>query len=252
MLTIFTKNRSRLRQRPICIILSSFLLLTTTLIKCVDALAQSSFDSPAIIVTDSSSSSNSRSHHSANLHEPRIALRYNSKDRFVYLDETSPNNTVLAIVFVADEDTGLNGETSVAIEGGNELGHFKLVSTHISNTIQVNGAPLSKRIVPEYNLTLRARDRGMPPKMSTVNLLIKLTSSPPAEAHEPPLAFKPPPISDLIHAGTMLIIIFSASVFFVIIGCALAQKPRGKKPGPLLAPMTTGKATNWNLDLYSL
>lgn len=173
------------------------------------------------------------------------------------LDERSPNKTVVAIVFVSDEDTGPGGETDLAIEGGNELGHFRLVVTSLSNTIQVNGAPLSRQSIPEYNLTLVARDRGSPSKMSAVTLAIKLTSLPHAQVPLDPLpAFRPPLVSELIYAGTMLVILFSASVFFIIIGCALVQKPRCKKP-PMPTTAVTNQAastTNWSssLDFYQL
>lgn len=236
----------------------------------VDALAshqtqqQNSNENPAIIAPNFG-----RQNQPANWHEPRIELRYNSRNRFVSLDERSPNKTVVAIVFVSDEDSGSGGETDLAIEGGNELGHFRLVVTALSNTIQVNGAPLSRHSIPEYNLTLVARDRGTPSRMSAVTLAIKLTSSSSAQLPLDPLpAFRPPLVSELIYAGTMLVILFSASVFFIIIGCALVQKPRGKKP-PLPTNTNnttstttvahtnhhqTSSTTNWNssLDFYQL
>lgn len=247
-----TKNSSRYQRQPSTLLI----VFIITLINSVGVSVQNSNDNAAIVVPVRSV----RSHQVAqsNWHEPRIELRYNSKNRFVNLEERLPNNTVVAIVFVSDEDTGPGGETTVAIEAGNELGHFKLVVTPMSNTIQVNGAPLSRQSIPEYNLTLVARDRGTPPRMSAVNLTIKLTSLPSTQSPlEPPPIFKPPPVSDLIHAGALLVILFSASVFFIIIGCALVRKPRGKKPAlpeVVCRTSSSGKATNWNanLDLYSL
>lgn len=234
------------RRRPTCI---SLLLFHTFLLSIIiifisststEAQNFNSNSAAALIV-----SGGSIRPQSVNLHEPRIELRYNSKSRIVSLDERSPNNTVVAIVFVSDEDTGLNGETSVAIESGNEFGHFKLVVTSLSNTVQVSGAPLSKLNVPEYNLTLVARDRGIPPKMSSVNLVIKLTSSPPAHPPLEPLPSSKPPVGDLMYVGTMLVVIFSALIFLIIIGCALVQRPRGKKaPLPSQATGTTSWSAN--------
>lgn len=189
-----------------------------------------------------------------NLHEPRIELRYQSKYPFVSLDERTPNNTVVAAVVVNDEDSGPNGETSLSIEHGNELGHFKLVSTTFTNTIQVNGAPLSKQRVPEYNLTIVARDHGSPPKSSSSNLVIKLyQSSAPSQTYigtanaplEPQPSLKPP-VTDLMYVGAMLVVIFSALVFLIIIGCALVQRPKNK-PHKGLPPSRATSATNSRL-----
>jgi len=177
-----------------------------------------------------------------NLHEPRIELRYQSKYPFVSIDERTPNNTVVAAVVVNDEDSGPNGETSLSIEHGNELGHFKLISTQFTNTIQVNGAPLSRHRVPEYNLTIVARDHGSPPKSSAVNLVIKLNTSSPAMGTNAPLEPQPslkPPVTDLMYLGTMLVVIFSALIILIIIGCALVQRPKIKKGSPSRATSTT-------------
>lgn len=184
-----------------------------------------------------------------NLHEPRIELRYQSKYSFVSLDERTPNNTVVAAVVVNDEDSGPNGETTLSIEHGNELGHFKLVSTPFTNTIQVNGAPLSRHKIPEYNLTIVARDHGSPPKSSSSNLVIRLHAShyspnSIASNNNAPLeaqSSSKPPVPDLIYVGAMLVVIFSAVVFLIIISCALVQRPKNKPhKGPL--PPTASRA----------
>lgn len=156
----------------------------------------------------------------ANNYEPRIELRYQSSAPYVTLDDKSPNNTVVAGVVVFDEDSGPSGETSLSLEHGNELNHFQLVSTSLSNTIRVNGAPLSRSRVPEYNLTIVARDHGQPQKSSSVNLIIKLLES----NQETPLPqHSKPPVTNLIYIGAMLVIIFSSLIFLIIIACAVAQ-----------------------------
>lgn len=181
---------------------------------------------------------------STNLHEPRLELRYQSKYPFVSIDERTPNNTVVAAVVVNDEDSGPNGETSLTIEHGNELGHFKLVSTQFTNTIQVNGAPLSRLRVAEYNLTIVAQDHGSPPKSSAVNLVIKLNTSLSPIGTNAPLEPQPslkPPVTDLMYIGLMLVVIFSAFILIVIIACALVHKPKSKI-GPL--PRTTSNTNS--------
>lgn len=186
-------------------------------------------------------------HTLTNLYEPRIELRYQSNYPFVSLDERTPNNTVVAAVVVSDPDSDApNGDTSLAIEAGNELGHFKLISTQYTNTIQVNGAPLSKQRVPEYNLTIVARDHGSPPKSSSVNLVIKLNSSPSIGFNAPlePQQSLKPPVTDYMYVGLMLVVIFSALIFLIIIGCALLQRPNNKKGPP---PRATSSAATSRL-----
>lgn len=178
-----------------------------------------------------------------NLHEPRIELRYQSKHPFVSIDERTPNNTVVAAVVVNDEDSGPSGETSLSIDHGNDLGHFKLVSTQFTNTIQVNGAPLSKHRVPEYNLTIVARDQGSPPKSSAVNLVIKLMTNPTQNVgafNAPPEPPFKPPVTDFMFVGVMLVVIFFFLIVVLIIGCAVVQRPKGKKALP---PRTTSATT---------
>lgn len=190
-----------------------------------------------------------------NLHEPRIEFRFQSKYPYISLAESAPNNTVVAAVVVSDEDSGPNGETSLAIEQGNELGHFKLVSTPLTNTIQVNGAPLSRLLKPEYNLTIVARDHGSPPKASSSTLVIKLHPTnggplypppPPPPAQRAPIEPLPsglkPPV-DLMYVGTMLVVMFSAVIILIIIACALVQRPTQKAhKGP--PPTRTTSASN--------
>lgn len=177
-----------------------------------------------------------------NHHEPSVDVRYQSKYPYVTIDEKLPNNTVVAAVVVSDADIGPSGEVDLAIEQGNELGHFKLVCTPNTNTIQINGAPLSKHRMPEYNLTIVARDRGQPPKSSSVNLVIKVNASTSSyllmnpNLSPEPLPSSKQPINDLIYVGTMLVIIFSVVISIIIIACALVRRPTIKKSPP---PRTT-------------
>lgn len=178
-----------------------------------------------------------RSSSLVNLHEPRIELRYQSLYPYVSIDERTPNNTAIAAVIVNDEDIGPSGETNLTVEHGNELGHFKLVRTDFTNTIQVAGAPLSRYRVPEYNLTIVARDHGSPPKSSAVNLVIKLNASTPNQMHLDAQPSLKPPVTDLMYIGATLVVIFFALICLIILGCALVQRPSAKKgPPPTRAP----------------
>jgi hypothetical protein len=188
-----------------------------------------------------------------NLHEPRIELRYQSKYPYVSMPEGSPNNTVVAAVVVQDEDSGPNGETTLSIEQGNELGHFKLVSTAFTNTIQVNG-PLSRHRVPEYNLTIVARDHGSPPKSSSSNLVIKIHPAPNMAPIQPPLETLPslkPPVTDLMYVGTMLVLMFAAVVILIIFGCALVQRPQKSSKHQHKGPPTTRTTSATNSRIIS-
>lgn len=188
-----------------------------------------------------------------NLHEPRIELRYQSKYPFVSLDERAPNNTLVAAVVVEDGDSGPSGETSLTIEHGNELNHFKLVSTQFTNTIQVNGAPLSRQRVPEYNLTIVARDHGSPSRSSAVNLVIKLNTSTYPMGHNSPLEPQPslkPPVTDLMYVGGMLVFVFSCLIFLIIIGCAIVQRPKSKKGPPPRINSSTNSRHHHHNDPY--
>lgn len=165
-----------------------------------------------------------------NMHEPRIELRYQSKHPYVDIDEKMPNNTLVAAVIVNDEDTGPSGDVTLSIEHGNELNHFKLVRTTLTNTIQVNGAPLSKYKNPVYNLTIVARDQGSPPKSSAVNLVIYIQNGSGVSAPlEPNLK---PPVRDFMYIGLMLVVVFSALILVLIISCALVRRPKSKAAPP--------------------
>lgn len=79
----------------------------------------------------------------------------------------------VASISVTDADRGVNGQTSVDIISGNEAEHFKLVTIEVArvNYIQVQGS-LDRETIPRYNLTLRAVDKGTPPRSSTAHLII--------------------------------------------------------------------------------
>lgn len=107
----------------------------------------------------------------ANDHDPQIKFRFFSLSDHVTIDKDAANGSVVAAVSVVDLDHGVNGETSIAIIGGNQFGHFRLESTGSSHIIRVNGS-LNREKLPKYNLTISAHDHGQPPRSSTAYLIV--------------------------------------------------------------------------------
>nr|KAG5699634.1 hypothetical protein BaRGS_005082 [Batillaria attramentaria] len=111
-----------------------------------------------------------------NDHDPLITFQPLHSDPvtgYATIDENAVGLRV-ASISVRDADHGVNGETSVQIISGNELGHFRHVSisSPVSiNYIQVQGS-LDRENIAQYNLTLKAVDHGNPPRSSTAFLII--------------------------------------------------------------------------------
>ncbi|XP_054721267.1 cadherin-related tumor suppressor-like [Uloborus diversus] len=118
----------------------------------------------------------------ANDHDPSIRFRFfPSTANYATVDENTQNGSVVAAVSVIDLDEGSNGETLVEIEGGNELGHFRLESTPSFDIVRVNGV-LDREKISKYNLTITAIDRGIPSRSSTAHLIIHVND---VNDHEP-------------------------------------------------------------------
>ena len=104
-----------------------------------------------------------------------VSYRPSSNKEFSTVDENA-NNSIVAVFSVRDSDKNINGEIGdVQIIGGNERGHFTLISFHSfkTNLIKVNGANLFDRErISSYNLTLMAADKGRPSKSSFFSILI--------------------------------------------------------------------------------
>ncbi|XP_071089001.1 protocadherin Fat 4-like [Haliotis cracherodii] len=125
-----------------------------------------------------------------NDHDPIISFNHypdRSKD-FSTVDENVKPGKKIASVTVIDDDSGENGNTTLSIIGGNELGHFKLVtlfSQYLSiNLIQVIG-DLDREKVSMYNLTMKAVDHGYPQRSSTGHLIVYVSD---ANDHAPVFA----------------------------------------------------------------
>ncbi|KAJ8896893.1 hypothetical protein PR048_002239 [Dryococelus australis] len=118
----------------------------------------------------------------ANDHDPVIRFRYfPSTAGYATVDENAANGSVVAAVSIVDLDEGPNGETTVEIRSGNELGHFRLERTPSFDIVRVAGV-LDRERVGKYNLTVVATDKGTPPRTSTAFLVIRVND---VNDHEP-------------------------------------------------------------------
>lgn len=118
----------------------------------------------------------------ANDHDPVIRFRYfPSNAAFATVDENAVNGSVVAAVSVMDPDEGLNGETTVDIVSGNEMGHFRLESATSFYIVRVHGI-LDREQINKYNLTVMVSDKGTPARTTMAYLLIYVND---INDHEP-------------------------------------------------------------------
>lgn len=119
----------------------------------------------------------------ANDHDPEIKFTYFPPTTgFATVDENAAKDSIVAAVGIIDNDEGLNGETTVEIRAGNELGHFQLGhNTQNFHIVRVNGR-LDREEIPMYNLTIVATDKGTPPRSATAYLVIHVND---VNDHEP-------------------------------------------------------------------
>lgn len=110
----------------------------------------------------------------ANDHDPEIKFSYfPATANFATVDENAVKDSIVAAVAVIDVDEGLNGETSVKIQSGNELRNFRLEKTQTFDIVKVSGR-LDREEIPKYNLTFIAVDKGIPPRSATAYLVINV------------------------------------------------------------------------------
>lgn len=176
----------------------------------------------------------------SNEHEPRIELRsqfqMGAKYPFVTVDERAPNDTFVAAILASDGDPGPRGEVDVSIESGNELHDFKLIKLVTASnlySILVNGAPLSRSRCQEYNLNIVARDRGQPPKLSSLSLVIKINATQASSSSIWGIAQIDPwhssnhtnePATELMYLAAKLVILFVILVLLTMFIFALGYK----------------------------
>ena len=138
-----------------------------------------------------------------NDHDPVISFSYtgSAQRKYATVNEGSKEDSIVAIVSVTDSDDGVNGQTTVKIIRGNERGHFKLDSqAKRFNFIRVAGK-LDRERVSKYNLTLEAKDLGIPQRTATAHLIIAVND---VNDHKP--VFKQPTysatLSELVPIGS--------------------------------------------------
>lgn len=106
-----------------------------------------------------------------NLHNPEIFVRH---IRDLY---ETPDTNIYAVVTVVDKDAGRNGEIDrLEIVDGDSNGHFRVkkVSSSTNNTVEFNIVTYKllnrEKYSKQYNLTLRASDKGIPSRQAHLSI----------------------------------------------------------------------------------
>uniref|UniRef100_A0A5F9DUF4 Protocadherin gamma subfamily A, 4 n=1 Tax=Oryctolagus cuniculus TaxID=9986 RepID=A0A5F9DUF4_RABIT len=105
--------------------------------------------------------------------------------------ENSPPGTVVALLNVQDQDSGENGQVSCFIP--NNL-PFKLEKTYGNYYKLVTNRPLDREQVQSFNITLTARDQGIPPLSTETYITLNVADdndNPPAFSHSSYYAYIP-------------------------------------------------------------
>ncbi|XP_078506876.1 uncharacterized protein LOC144767192 [Lissotriton helveticus] len=86
--------------------------------------------------------------------------------------ENSPPDTVVALIYVDDPDSGGNGEVRCHIA---QHLPFKLLSSSQKYYNLVTATALDREAVPEYNITVTATDHGSPPLSTSRTIRLQLS-----------------------------------------------------------------------------
>ncbi|XP_067852696.1 protocadherin-10-like [Heptranchias perlo] len=86
--------------------------------------------------------------------------------------EDAPPGTVIALISVTDRDTGANGKVNCQISGSLP---FKLLPSFKKYYTLVTDDRLDRETVPEYNITVVARDTGTPPLSSSKTITVRVS-----------------------------------------------------------------------------
>ncbi|XP_071615225.1 protocadherin gamma-A10-like [Heliangelus exortis] len=98
---------------------------------------------------------------------PQISVRSALSE----ISEDSPSGTVVALLYVQDNDSGANGQVRCSMEGGIP---FRLVKP-LENYYRVETSrELDREKVSEYNVTVRAADGGSPALWSSAVLALRV------------------------------------------------------------------------------
>ncbi|XP_070814925.1 protocadherin-17 isoform X1 [Chaetodon trifascialis] len=87
------------------------------------------------------------------------------------ISEAAPPGTVIALVRVTDKDSGRNGQLQCRVLGNVP---FKLEENYDNFYTVVTDRPLDREMQDEYNVTIVAKDNGMPPLNSTKSFTVKI------------------------------------------------------------------------------
>ncbi|KAK5614362.1 Protocadherin-17 [Crenichthys baileyi] len=87
------------------------------------------------------------------------------------ISEAAPPGTVIALVRVTDKDSGRNGQLQCRVLGNVP---FKLEENYDNFYTVVTDRPLDREVQDEYNVTIVAKDNGIPPLNSTKSFTVKI------------------------------------------------------------------------------
>ncbi|XP_067116825.1 protocadherin-17 [Osmerus mordax] len=87
------------------------------------------------------------------------------------ISEAAPPGTVIALVRVTDKDSGRNGQLQCRVLGSVP---FKLEENYDNFYTVVTDRPLDREMQDEYNVTIMAKDNGLPPLNSTKSFSVKI------------------------------------------------------------------------------
>ncbi|XP_059999791.1 protocadherin gamma-A12 isoform X10 [Lagenorhynchus albirostris] len=97
--------------------------------------------------------------------------------------ENSPRGTLIALLNVNDQDSGENGQVICFIQGNLP---FKLEKAYGNYYSLVTDTLLDRELVPSYNITVTATDRGSPPLSTETHITLNVADTndnPPAFSH---------------------------------------------------------------------
>ncbi|KAJ8407074.1 hypothetical protein AAFF_G00287500 [Aldrovandia affinis] len=87
------------------------------------------------------------------------------------ISEAAPPGTVIALVRVTDKDSGRNGQLQCRVLGNVP---FKLEENYDNFYTVITDRPLDREAQDEYNVTIVAKDNGIPPLNSTKSFTVKI------------------------------------------------------------------------------
>ncbi|XP_019392009.1 PREDICTED: protocadherin-19 isoform X1 [Crocodylus porosus] len=108
--------------------------------------------------------------HDANDNPPLINL-LSVNSELVEVSESAPPGYVIALVRVSDRDSGANGRVQCKLLGNVP---FRLQEYESFSTILVDGR-LDREQRDQYNLTIQAKDNGIPSLQATKSFTVKIT-----------------------------------------------------------------------------